>query len=335
MKQTLALSVLAVVTRQSVHAAPTITSLSELEFNEDDRLASHYFAYPAGKCAELIDSSKSINDGQWLHKFVALDGEAYSAVFGHLEGIDASAGVPTDVNDFHDCVATCLERGTLQSVVARPLPHRYWKHGEVQDEKEIKNVDTLDQFLTSDACGMVEYGFVSYHENPVKMYWINERTGEKVPNQDLGVGERETSFITTYIGHKFQIYDSEPNEDPLTNEMLVELTIQNHGVLGIKNHEQPPMNREGVAEEVSRTLNSEWKRHLQIKRTFSSLGYDKGRLPDDLYASLGAYYYNNRNPPHKVLEEWGRHKGVFVNYWETDVNFIQVRFHRRSWNNTL
>jgi len=106
--------------------------------------------------------------------------------------------------------------------------------------------------------------------------------------------------------------------------------------LGIKNHEQPPMNREGVAEEVSRTLNSEWKRHLQIKRTFSSLGYDKGRLPDDLYASLGAYYYNNRNPPHKVLEEWGRHKGVFVNYWETDVNFIQIPWHlKQRWQTRL
>lgn len=43
------------------------------------------------------------------------------------------------------------------------------------------------------------------------------------------------------------------------------------------------------------------------------------------YPPFSAYYYNNRDPPHRVLEEWGRHKGVFVNYWETDVNFIQVR----------
>jgi len=30
-----------------------------------------------------------------------------------------------------------------------------------------------------------------------------------------------------------------------------------------------------------------------MKRTFSPLGFAMGRLPDDLFASIGAYYYNN------------------------------------------
>jgi len=220
--------------------------------------------------------------------------------------------------------------------VARPLPHRYWRFGEKDDEGEMVNVPNIRDFLTSDSCGQVEYGFVNYHTNPVKVYWVDERTGQDVYNQELGVGERETSFITTFVGHKFRFYDTEPNEDPLTNEMLFELTVSNHGVVGIKNHVQPHVPKEGVEEEVRQTLNSEWKRHLRVKRTFSALGFDKGRLPDDMFASLGAYYYNNRNPPHKVLEEWGRHKGVFVNYWETDVNFIQIPWHlKRRWQGRL
>ena len=334
-KPALLLPLLSLLSHNGIHAASTISSLTDLPYNEDNRLSTHIFAYPAGQCASLIDADTTIYEGQWDHKFVALEGDAFSAVFGHLEGVDAAAP-PTNVNSFHDCLAVCLERGTLQSVVARPLPHRYWKNGEVEDEDEIIKVDTMDQFLTSDACGKVEYGFINYHDNLVKIYWVNEQTGQKVFNQDLGVGERETSFITTFVGHRFQFYDSEPNEDPLANEMLYDLTVTNHGIIGIKNHEQPHVPPDGVPDEVRRTLNSEWTRHLKIKRTFSALAFDKGRLPDDMFASLGSYYYNNRHPPHKVLEEWGRHKGVFVNYWETDVNFIQIPWHlKRRWQGRL
>jgi len=334
MKPALLVPLLSLLSQNGVRSETHIRHLAKLPFNEDNRLSTHIFAYPAGKCASLIKSD-NIVEGQWGHEFVALHGEAYTAVFGHLQGVDASVP-PTDVQSFHDCLAVCLEKGTQQSVVARPLPHRYWKHGLVEDEGKVHEVNTMDEFLSSDACGKVEYGFVNYHKNTVKIYWINARTGEAVPNQELGYGERETSFITTFVGHKFKVYDTEPNEDPLENEMMLEITVQNHGVVGIKNHVQPVVPPEGVPNEVRSTSLSEWDRHLRIKRTFSALAFDKGRLPDDMFASLGAYYYNNRNPPHKVLEEWGRHKGVFVNYWESDCNFIQIPWHlKRRWQGRL
>eukprot|EP00956_Cyclotella_meneghiniana_P006877 scaffold9281_cov28-Cyclotella_meneghiniana.AAC.2 len=82
--------------------------------------------------------------------------------------------------------------------------------------------------------------------------------------------------------------------------------------------------------------NMSLRRHSKVKRTFSPLGFDIGRLPDDLYASLGSYYYNNRERPHVVHEEWGKHKGVFVNYWEADVNFIQIPWQLKSrWQGRL
>jgi len=58
-----------------------------------------------------------------------------------------------------------------------------------------------------------------------------------------------------------------------------------------------------------------------VPRTFSELGFKKGRLPDDIFASMGSFYYNNRH--NKVREEWTG-KGVFVNWWETDCSFIQI-----------
>lgn len=318
-------------------AVPVITALKDLPFNEDDRLSTHLFAYPVGECASLIERDKGIHDGLWEHKFTALDGEAYGKVFGHLEGVSQS--IPSGVKSVEDCVAVCLEKGTLQSVVARPLPHRYYDRGMVSDNTAdggIIQMDSLGNFLTSDSCGKVEYGFVNYHHHPIELYWINTSTGDKIYNQEIRKGEQESSFITTFVGHKFEVYDSQPNDEPLENELMASLTVENHGILGIKNHIFPQVPKEGVERQVRDALNNEWDRHLRVTRTFSSLGFDKGRLPDDLFASLNSYYYNNRNPPHRVAEEWGLNKGVFVNYWETDVNFIQIPWHLKArWQDRL
>jgi hypothetical protein len=70
-------------------------------------------------------------------------------------------------------------------------------------------------------------------------------------------------------------------------------------------------------------MDGEWMKHLNVRRTFSALGFAKGRLPNDIFGSMRSFYYNNRDPPHRVLEEWGS-KGLYVNYWETDCNFIQI-----------
>ena len=73
--------------------------------------------------------------------------------------------------------------------------------------------------------------------------------------------------------------------------------------------------------EIYDALDEEWRRHNRVKRTFSPLGFKKGKLPRDVFASMGAFYYNNQY--NKVLEEWGG-KGVFVNWWETEIYFIQI-----------
>lgn len=316
------------------HAALTVLTLADLPFNEDNRLAEHIFAYPAGACAALIDADDAMFEGKNDHTFATLDGDAFRDVFGHLRNVPDTP--PTTASSFHDCLAVCLERGTNHSVVSRTLPHRYWQYGQKDDDGNMTNVDTISNFFISDSCGMVEYGFVNYHTNPVKLYWINSDTNVPQFNQELGIGESATSFITTFIGHKFQGYDTQPNEDALTNEMMLEFIVENYGVIGIKNHVQPQLTREGVDQEVRTTLTNEWDRHNRIKRTFTPLGFSKGRLPDDMYASMGSYYYNNRKYPHKVHEEWHQGKGVFVNYWEADSNFIQIPWRlKKRWQGRL
>lgn len=153
------------------------------------------------------------------------------------------------------------------------------------------------------------------------LYWVND-DGSKVFAETLhpdGDG-----FITTYIGHKFEVYDSLPNENGLDNELLEQFTIENYGVTSFGIMEQGQFPEDQVASKVEETVHEEWSRHLRIKRTFSSLGFDKGRLPDDVFASLAAYYHNNQYPPHVTREEWESSDGIFVNYWESDILFVQM-----------
>jgi len=320
-----------------VEAISRAGNLSDLPFDENDHLSTHVLAVPAGKCGSLLlEDTVDFEDGSHGHQWMELEGEAFDSVFGHLGAYaDFSSDEVTDFNT--DCLAVCLEKGTLREVVARPLPHRYFLQGKVDQDGDGMRVTeaSVQQFVMSDSCAKVEYGFVNYHDNPIKMYWISH-SGQQVYNQEIGVGERKTSFINTFIGHKFEFYDSQPNEDALQNELLFDWIIPNHGIIGFKNYEFPHVPVEGVERQVQQTLKSEWRRHEVVKRTFSPLAFDKGRLPDDLYASLGAYWYNNRDVPHVVHEEWGRHKGVFVNYWETDVNFIQIPWHlKKRWQRRL
>jgi hypothetical protein len=60
---------------------------------------------------------------------------------------------------------------------------------------------------------------------------------------------------------------------------------------------------------------------LFLSHKYTHIHTHTGRLPPDLWASISGYYYNNRN--NKVLEEWGG-KGLYVNWWETDVYFIPM-----------
>jgi hypothetical protein len=77
--------------------------------------------------------------------------------------------------------------------------------------------------------------------------------------------------------------------------------------------------RKDAKEAIKNTFIGEWERSRKVERTFTDVGFAHGQLPLDLYASMAAYYYNNRN--HVSLEEWDA-KGVFVNWWEADCYMI-------------
>jgi len=82
------------------------------------------------------------------------------------------------------------------------------------------------------------------------------------------------------------------------------------------------MEDQEVARQVHGTFQSEWQRSNRVTRTFTELGFAKARLPEDLYASIQTYYYNNQH--HLAKEEWNN-KGVYVNWWEVQVSLDEIQ----------
>jgi len=278
-----------------------ISNLDDLPYDENDHLASHILAYPA-TCSSLIE--KVLPDGPNLYQHIpiAMEGEAATALFGDK--------MPdSTITDILQCPAVCLDRGVDKSLVAYPIPESYWNPTENNDHS------TFPSFVSSLSCGRVEFGFINYSKNVVSLNWVNNE-GHKQYLYPLERMEKNTRFIHTFIGHRFVA------EDPNTKEELLDVTVEFTGVIGIYNHINRHQDRD-IREQVRRTMGGEWSKHLQVKRTFSPLGFATGRLPNDVFGSMRSYYYNNRDPPHRLMEEWDS-KGVYVNYWESDCNFIQI-----------
>ena len=276
-------ALMAGVLTSRIVAAPLnlISSLQDLPFDENGKLVSHQVLYPAGD-PYCIVSKLAETEGFELHP---VTGEALQAVF---PGVDEE-----------QCRAVCLEKGTDRSVVHAAMPHRHW-NGEGKFHEWFQ-----------DTCRKVEVCLMNYHsrETPVKVYWIHPETGELTLHMEIKFGEHGTRCIHSFVGHEFLAEDGATGEE-LETFKVGHITTK---AFGISPPNANPARRD-FEKEVVKTLNNEWNRHNRVSRTFSELGFKKGRLPDDVFASMGSFYYNNRF--NKVREEW-EGKGVFVNWWET------------------
>ncbi|KAL7495760.1 hypothetical protein ACHAWT_004136 [Skeletonema menzelii] len=278
-----------------------ISNLADLPFDENDHLSAHILAFPAsGPCGALVDAAIE-ETFLYGHTPIAVEREAAEKLFAEYSSSEQSAVTVTD------CPAVCLDRGVDSSLVAYPLPEKYLNN-------ESHEHDTFANFMASNACGRVEYGFINYSGKDLALYWVNQNTETYM--YPFLQNERNTRFTSTFIGHTFRA------KDPETGEVLLEHTVESNGVIGVGNHVNHHRKRD-IRKEVRNTMGGEWRKHQLVKRTFSALGFDTGRLPNDVFGSMRAFYYNNRAPPHRLMEEWDS-KGLYVNYWETDCNFIQI-----------
>eukprot|EP00566_Odontella_aurita_P014628 CAMPEP_0113553968 /NCGR_PEP_ID=MMETSP0015_2-20120614/15893_1 /TAXON_ID=2838 /ORGANISM="Odontella" /LENGTH=526 /DNA_ID=CAMNT_0000455067 /DNA_START=294 /DNA_END=1874 /DNA_ORIENTATION=+ /assembly_acc=CAM_ASM_000160 len=283
------------------------TYLSDLPYDENGKLSTHLLVYPKA-CANTVEADvKSAPYGRELHP---VSGAALSAIFGETdEEYETRFGTGT-FPQLSECRAACLERGVGRGVVHATLPvYRF----EGNSQKLA-----ISRWLHN-MCQKVEFGFINYHrpengEKPINVYWIDVN-GNRIPRGELKWGEKNTKFFQTFLGHKWLFEDKE------TKEVLLEHTVEFTGVRSIGQFPSsidPKLDLRNNIHSIHRT---EWERHKKVTRTFTELGFGKGRLPDDLFASMAAFYYNNNN--YRVLEEWRVAKGAHINRWERDVFFIQ------------
>ena len=265
-------------------AESIISSLEQLPLDENDRLATNALLYPNTNACRAKMSNIYLD---YRDKF-AISPELAEQYFG---------------KGYNFCATVCLEKGIMPEGFLHPLPQQV--NGDGMNIRQWINAN----------CQKVEIGFVSYNENNALTYWIDDN-GERRQINTLKYGERNTQWHTSYLGHEFHIVDIK------TGELLLNHTVTNNGVVAIG---QPPskVQEREVSRQVKSTFEHEWQRAHKVKRTFTEFGFDKGRLPADIWASMNAYYYNNRE--NRVREEWDG-KGLYVNWWERDVYMIPMPF---------
>ena len=325
------------VSQKIASASSTISSIEDgLAFDESQKLASHYIVFPVNR-PDCPTNSLLTGDNKAGYgiQAKALDGKALERVFPHYGngksylGRDPDSEIDLGEGEIDNrCMAACLEKGTDIKVAGHTMPHFHYvdsSNGDDENTATFQKKSNFDNwFLTT--CKRVEVCFINYavRERPLEVFWVDGKTKNK--QFDLQYSERKTRCFNSFLGHTFLAIDAETGFEQ-------EVTIEHTTTLAFGTSPPSSSQRfdgiEHVEHTVKEALSTEWRKHKMVKRTFSSLGFAKGRLPDDVFANMAAFYYNNRK--NVVNEEW-EGKGVFVNWWETDVKFVAIPWNiKQKW----
>lgn len=139
---------------------------------------------------------------------------------------------------------------------------------------------------------------------PVAVYWVSETDGSEVFNAKLDPGERSTNSITSFIGHQFVVHTQQ-------RSCRFRRPHATHGT-------------QRICRGRSQKHPHQWSRHSKVNEP--SLHSDSTRAASSTISK----------PASAAITTTARHKRVFVNYWEADVNFIQIPWNlKRKWQGRL
>eukprot|EP01038_Epipyxis_sp_PR26KG_P012979 gene12979-17404_t len=278
-----------------------VLNVDDLSYDENKRLLHHQLLFNGdNKCTNIL---RSIADflPQELVTVNRITNESFFKEFV-VDDVVVSLG--------KGCNLIYLQAGTHHDLIYYPLPF----HILTLENTPTTN-DVIEPWVYEN-CFRYEIGFINYLENDLILYWIEDATNiREVSRVSIG-GEENTLWETGYLGHSFKLVDS------VTQETVYEFTVNYHSVIGIgtKDYQIPNWD---LKADIKDSLDKEWDRSHVVKRTFTELGFNRGKLPLDLFSSMSTFYYNNMN--NKIKEEWGTgDRGLFVNWWEKDVYFISM-----------
>jgi len=211
----------------------------------------------------------------------------------------------------------CLEKGTQLDLV----PH--WN-----SHQEVKRGD-LRRAMTVHGCNKLEVGFISNYptEETLTLNWVHPTTGEEQFNGKLDYGEKSIHWITSFLGHEFVARTE-------GGELIQRWTMAHNGVYLVGTRDTRVGLKSFADKDFKRTFDNEWRRHDKVVKRYSEQGFGKGKLPPDAWGSIGAYYHNNK--PSFVREQWDKSGGLFVNWWEADVDILLPPWKlKKSWQRML
>ena len=317
-----------------------LLTVSDLTFDENDRLDYHMFLYSHEKCEPNHKFQSIIDTSPLGQQFI------YDSISGELEQLLLGTHIEEHASSSNKnlCSVIVLERGCNIDQLHYPKPEYTFHMPSGSDKnKGIKGTTglgsksmqeiSLNSWLST--LTVAEVGWVSYYRGTAKLYWIDD-DNERHPSGTIRYGEKETLWISSRLGHRFEIvgedgsiwwtndYDVDENLPMGTQEGNIVSRIQDVGVrhhtvhrLGDpKSGVRPSMNH---SKTIYRALKTEWSRSRVVKRSYTELGFAHSKLPLDLYTSMSTYYYNNAQ--NYAREEW-EDKGVFVNWWQADCFMI-------------
>lgn len=244
-----------------------ITSLNELEWNDEERLAKNYVLYLESYCNIELGNfyiQEMPMSLHLLHQF---------HIFNKFQN--------------ENCIAIGLLKGTRKDHLIYPL------YENIYDES-IEYKEWMRNFHRK------EIGWKSEHSHDLEIYF-SDVEGGNILVANLHPGEQNTVWLDTYLGHIFRVLD--PISDEIIDEILVEYDSYHTYFISFDQYELKNLNNEkDILDGVNDTLHHEFSRSLNVHRTFTPLGFDKATLPLDIYGSMMTYYNNNYNSIY--IEDW-------------------------------
>eukprot|EP00606_Chrysophyceae_sp_TOSAG23-5_P001581 GSChrysophyteH2.ASY1.ANO1.1252.1 assembled CDS len=314
---------------------PVVDSLSQLRYDENNRLAENYLLISDNEgCKDIVRNAWNKRPD---YKFLTIKTMSQNVV--DLYPILTQADTVDSVRNSHNtghfvCHSVALDRGTDRDHILHQIPEKHHtEHVANQGTKEnpafsssmAAHFSEYHDFLDNSVM-KVEFGFLNWKPNDAKIYWVDIVGDRRVFVSDLKRKEKNTQWQTTTLGHVFEV------EDAVTGEIFGRYEAQ-HPSINVIGTPRPedighPMPNKIIGEQVRATFNAEWRRANRVTRTFTELGFSKGKLPDDLFQSIRTYYYNNRMQ--LAREEWDD-KGLFVNWWEVEAYMIAIPWRLKSY----
>ena len=183
------------------------------------------------------------------------------------------------------CEVACLGVGAPVKLLGAAASLRRWN-----------GTERLEAWF-SETCGHAEVGWLTYGA-PATLFWVSPKDGSLVWQADLVSGESNTHWRTALLGHRFVVQDTKTEREVAAYDVT-------HDAVHVVSPRPRAASSESAAyweKKKETTLRYEETRAAKVKRSWTKHGFDKAALPEDLWADMATYWFNNRRA--LSYEEW-------------------------------